>query len=113
MAISQFTPAEPSDAQPSTTSAVTSPKRFKDRLLTIGTYHPTERLRRRWERLSDTINPSSFSFLRLGGRWFEEAGFSPGMKVRVTVSEGCLLVKPVPMVCERPSRLPLKGTFYL
>jgi hypothetical protein len=33
--------------------------------------------------------------------------------VRVNVTSGCLIIKPVPMVSERRPRLPREGTFYL
>lgn len=114
MDIKQSTATDPSFTQVSATPESASNAKFEDRLLTVGYCHPTERMRRNAETILDTPSPSTaHAFLRLGGRWLEKAGFVTGTRVRVQVMAGCLVIKPVPMVCERRSRLPLKGTFNL
>ena len=95
MAISQSTPAEPLFSQKSAAPASIPRAPLDDRLLTVGDHLP------------------SVPFLRLQGRWLEEAGFPKGTKVRVNVTSGCLVIQPIPITSERPPRLPRGGTFYL
>ena len=113
MATSQSTSAEPSFLQKSAAPASTPRATLDDRLLTVGDYLPSERLRPGAKSLADMTTPSPVPFLRLQGRWLEEAGFPKGTKVRVNVTSGCLVIKPIPIVSERPPRLPREGTFYL
>jgi len=113
MAISQSTSAEPSFLQKSAAPASTPRATLQDRLLTVGDYVPSERLRPGAKTLLDVTIRSAVPFLRLQGRWLEEAGFPKGTKVRVNVTSGCLVIRPIPTVSDRPPRLPREGTFYL
>jgi hypothetical protein len=113
MAISQSTSAEASFTKVLAASESPAHTTFDDRHLTVGDHLPSERLRPGAKNLADTTAPSPVPFLRLQGRWLKEAGFAKGTKVRVNVTSGCLIIKPVPMVSERRPRLPREGTFYL
>jgi Toxin SymE, type I toxin-antitoxin system len=53
--------------------------------------------------------PTSAPYLRLAGKWLEKAGFTAGAKVRVDVSQGRLVIEPVPQFPERTPRLPRNG----
>src|SRR6185312_11710952 len=96
-------------AKVSATSESTPRATFEDRLLTVGDHLPSERLRAGAKSLADTTVPSAVPFLRLQGRWLEEAGFPKGTKVRVNVTSGSLVISPIPMARERPPRLPRQG----
>jgi len=113
MAVSQSTLVERSFSQKSLALASTARAPLEDRLLTVADHRPSERLRTGAKSVANKTIPSAVPFLRLQGRWLEKAGFPKGTKVRVNVTSGCLVIKPIAIISERPPRLPRDGTFYL
>jgi toxic protein SymE len=101
MTISQQTSQQSIDTQSRAAPESLSSPIFELRHLTIGesvvsdpsvSRHPSHHPR-----------PTSAPHLRLAGRWLEKAGFAIGMKVRVEVSQGHLIIEPIPLV---PGRSP-------
>jgi hypothetical protein len=60
---------------------------MKSRRLTVSSSHPESRAVRAREL------PSPMPFLRLRGRWLDQAGFAIGANVRVEVSAGRLVLE--------------------
>ena len=70
--------------------AVTEPL-VKERRLTVSTLREPRPPRSLYNPRPDRVVP----FLRMRGRWLEELGFEPGVKVRVEVSPERLVITPV------------------
>ena len=62
----------------------------KERQLTVSTLREPRPPRNLYNPRPDRMVP----FLRLRGRWLEELGFEPGVKVRVEVSPERLVITP-------------------
>jgi len=50
-------------------------------------------LRRQWSNMHRTSYGAPVPYLRLSGNWLEQAGFTPGQKVAVTVGESGLTIQ--------------------
>jgi Toxin SymE, type I toxin-antitoxin system len=107
MATCESTTPESIDVQTPATEDVRTPEKFKERVLTIGdcsiesSASPTRMTSKSWLKVSPTA-----PFLRLKGRWLDQAGFSIGAKVRVAVTHGRLVIETMPVIPERVPRLP-------
>lgn len=71
---------------------------MKPRRLTVSYTHPESRA----VRARDLLAP--MPFLRLQGRWLDQAGFAIGANVRVQVSSGRLVLEVI-----EPERTPLQA----
>jgi hypothetical protein len=89
-------------------SGAASKKKFEPRLLTVSDCLIYERV---FDLMPDPSRPppTSAPFLRLKGRWLDEAGFPIGSKVRVEVSHGRLVIEALPQFPERTPRLPRRA----
>jgi len=65
----------------------------KERRLTVSTLREPRPPRSLYNPRPDRVVP----FLRMRGRWLEELGFEPGVKVRVEVSPERLVITPAPV----------------
>jgi hypothetical protein len=63
---------------------------MQPRRLTVSGHYPESRSTR-----SHHLPPTPMPFLRLQGRWLDEAGFAIGTNVRVVVTRGQLVVEAV------------------
>ena len=102
MAISEHTSQKSVDTQLGAPKDPPSRPTFEPRRLTVGECALTER----WESGAESdpaanSRPTSAPYLRLAGKWLEKAGFAPGAKVRVEVSQGRLVIEPVPQLSSR------------
>jgi hypothetical protein len=110
MAISEHTSSQSPDTQlPAPTDPSPQPT-FESRQLTLGEYTLPDR----WDPHDDPdpaahSRPTSAPYLRLAGKWLEKAGFTAGAKVRVDVSQGRLVIEPVPQFPDLTPRLPRRG----
>jgi toxic protein SymE len=93
MATSESTTQQSAGAQPVAQSSSLPAERPKARRLTVS---------------SGAVSggEGSAPCIRLLGRWLEEAGFSIGSKVDVSVAPGRLVIDTAPLVAERKPRLP-------
>jgi Toxin SymE, type I toxin-antitoxin system len=51
-------------------------------------------LRREWSNMYRTSYGAPVPYLRLAGNWLEQAGFTPGQKVSVSVEDRVLTITP-------------------
>jgi Toxin SymE, type I toxin-antitoxin system len=112
MATSESTTPESLDVQiPATVHDVRLPEKFKERVLTIGdcSIESSSDSTTYMSRESLLKAPSLAPFLRLKGRWLEQAGFPIGGKVRVSVTSGRLVIEPMPVIPERVPHLPRRA----
>jgi hypothetical protein len=65
--------------------------RFEPRYITMSDHTPTDR---RSPHDFDLPQPKTAPSLRIAGKWLRTAGFERGMKVRVEVSRGRLVIEP-------------------
>jgi Toxin SymE, type I toxin-antitoxin system len=82
---------------------------FEPRHLTVGEFSLTDHRDPQEYVPPPDSRPISAPYLRLAGKWLEKAGFTAGAKVRVDVSQGRLVIEPVPEFPERTPRLPRNG----
>lgn len=68
------------------------------RRLTVSSNYPESRARR--PRYPSTV-PAPMPFLRLCGRWLDQAGFGIGAQVHVEVSSGKLVVEVIDAPAEQ------------
>lgn len=66
------------------------------RRLTISSSHPESRTRRPRQ-----LSKAPMPFLRLRGRWLDQAGFAIGMNVRVEVGAGRLVLEVIETTPDR------------
>jgi Toxin SymE, type I toxin-antitoxin system len=107
MAISHSTTPESAGAQSISSAQTPSPKRFQSRRLTVGDYTPTTRW---WPKNGggheqEKRHPRA-PYLRLKGRWLDQAGFPIGARVRVEASPGRLTIELEQELPERRPHLP-------
>jgi hypothetical protein len=110
MAILESTTPQAGDVQLPASTETSPPTKFRERRLTVGDYSPDPGT---WPTDGPrdglgTATPAA-PFLRLKGRWLDEAGFSIGSKVRVDVAPGRLVIETVPVIPERVPRLPRRS----
>ena len=67
---------------------------FEPRHVTLTSHTPDTGSRS--EANFDLPQPASVPCLRVAGKWLRNAGFDDGMKVRIEVSHGRLIIEPVP-----------------
>jgi hypothetical protein len=65
--------------------------RFKPRYVTMSDHTPTDR---HPPHDFDLPEPETVPSLRIAGKWLRTAGFESGMKVRIEVSQGRLVIEP-------------------
>ena len=75
------------------------PDLIKPRRLTVSRSYPASRAAR-----PTYLPPSPMPFLRLQGRWLDQAGFAVGANVRVEVSAGRLVVEVIEADPEQDQR---------
>jgi hypothetical protein len=109
MAISEHTSQKSVDTQLNPREDLPSEQTFESRRLTVGECALSERGDPQEFAPPPDSRPTSAPYLRLAGKWLEKAGFTPGAKVRVDVSQGRLVIEPVPQFPERTPRLPRNG----
>ena len=109
MAISEHTSQKSIDTQSTPEKDSPSQQTFEPRLLTVGECALTDRWDPQEPGPARNSRPTSAPYLRLAGKWLEKAGFAPGAKVRVDVSQGRLVIEPIPQFPERTPRLPRNG----
>ena len=93
MTISKFTTQEAAGAQVVSLLNSSSPERFDSRRLTVS-------------RGALSGGEGSAPCIRLLGRWLEQAGFTIGSTVDVSVARGRLVIDTAPSVVKRKRRLP-------
>ncbi len=97
MAMLESTTPCPDNVQDSATAGAPSTQKFESRLLTVGDAPSRERpWRQETAHLPEGPPAPPTPFLRLRGRWLDQAGFPIGSKVRVEVSKGRLRCHPFP-----------------
>ena len=97
MAISKHTSYQSPEIQLPAPTDPSTKQTVESRRLTLGEYTLPDR----WDPHDDPdpaahSHPTSAPCLRLAGKWLEKAGFTAGARVRVDVSQGRLVIEPVP-----------------
>jgi len=69
------------------------------RRLTVSRHHPESRGTR-----SRYLSPTPMPFLRLQGRWLDQAGFAIGANVRVEVAAGRLVLEVIEPASQQEKR---------
>ena len=64
---------------------------FEPRYITMSDHTPPDR---RSTHDFDLPGPKAVPCLRIAGKWLQAAGFERGMKVRIEVSQGRLVIEP-------------------
>ena len=64
---------------------------FNPRYITLSDHTPSDR---RSTHDFDLPQPNAVPCLRIAGKWLRTAGFERGMKVRIEVSRGRLIIEP-------------------
>ena len=104
------TPHQSPNTQPHAPPDPPSRPMFESRRLTLNACALTTR----WDPYDESAPPSNSRpiaapCLRLAGKWLEKAGFAIGAKVRVDVSQGRLVIEPLPQLPDRTPRPPRRG----
>jgi hypothetical protein len=81
------------DARSNSAASVSSSTTFEPRYVTVSDHTPSTR--RRSTHDFDLPQPSAVPCLRLAGKWLRNAGFAQGMRVRIEVSRGRLIIEPM------------------
>lgn len=105
MAISENTSQQSVNTHSHAPKDPPSQQTFEPRHLTVGECAVNDH----WEPGEPNSRPTRAPYLRLAGKWLEQAGFTPGAKVRVDVSQGRLVIEPVADFPERTPHLPRRG----
>lgn len=71
-----------------------APVVFLDSLLTAGSSVLHHRSIPR-HGFADGAPPAQYLWMKLSGRWLEEAGFGPGQRLRIEVMQGRLVITPI------------------
>jgi hypothetical protein len=107
MAISESTTPDTGDVQLPATAQASVLEDFPERRLTVGDFTPEPTCWPVDDAWVKTTPPAPF--LRLKGRWLDQAGFTIGSKVRVAVKPGRLVIETVSETPEPEPRLPRRA----